>query len=118
MINPTPYEDHPHGWGTEKWIVNNEEYCGKLLCFEPLKRCSIHYHKLKRETFTLVEGAALISIGTSRDTRETEIMVPGASYEVPRGVLHQIIAGSDGCVILEISTHHEDSDSYRVEKGD
>jgi hypothetical protein len=23
----------PKGWGFEKWIVNNEEYCGKLLYF-------------------------------------------------------------------------------------
>ena len=23
----------PKGWGFEKWIVNNEQYCGKLLYF-------------------------------------------------------------------------------------
>jgi hypothetical protein len=37
----------PKGWGFEKWIVNCEEYCGKLLYFVKGKRCSWHYHELK-----------------------------------------------------------------------
>ena len=41
----------PKGWGFEKWIVNNEEYCGKLLYFAKGKRCSWHYHVLKDEVF-------------------------------------------------------------------
>ena len=43
----------PKGWGHEKWIVNTEEYCGKLLFFEEGKRCSFNYHKSKDETFYL-----------------------------------------------------------------
>ena len=35
------------GWGWERWIVNCEEYCGKLLFFEKDKKCSWHYHKIK-----------------------------------------------------------------------
>ena len=46
----------PKGWGHEKWIVNNDEYCGKLLFFEEGKRCSWHYHKIKDETFYLQSG--------------------------------------------------------------
>ena len=38
----------PKGWGHEKWIVNNEMYCGKILFMEKNKRCSWHYHKSKR----------------------------------------------------------------------
>ena len=41
----------PKGWGYEHWIVNKEDYCGKLLFFKKGKRCSWHYHKLKDETF-------------------------------------------------------------------
>ena len=43
----------PKGWGYEKWIVNTDEYCGKLLHFIKGKKCSWHYHKLKDETFYL-----------------------------------------------------------------
>ena len=46
----------PKGWGYEKWIVNNEMYCGKLLFIEKGKRCSWHYHKIKDETFYLQSG--------------------------------------------------------------
>ncbi|BCU98886.1 MAG: hypothetical protein CM15mV24_1110 [Bellamyvirus sp.] len=53
----TPEIKHvPKGWGYEKWIVNTEEYCGKLLFFNEGKRCSWHYHKLKDETFYLQSG--------------------------------------------------------------
>ena len=30
----------PKGWGYEKWIVNTDEYCGKLLHFIKGKKCS------------------------------------------------------------------------------
>ena len=45
----------PKGWGHEKWIVNNEKYCGKLLFFEKGKRCSWHYHKEKKKHFTFIQ---------------------------------------------------------------
>ena len=50
----------PKGWGYEKWIVNTEEYCGKLLFFNKGKRCSWHYHKIKDETFYLQSGSILL----------------------------------------------------------
>ena len=53
----------PKGWGYEKWIVNTEEYCGKLLFLNEGKRCSWHYHKLKDETFYLQSGKILLYYG-------------------------------------------------------
>ena len=50
----------PKGWGYEKWIVNTDEYCGKLLHFIKGKKCSWHYHILKDETFYLQEGKLLV----------------------------------------------------------
>ena len=46
-----PIKFVPKGWGYEKWIVNNEEYCGKLLFLAKGKKCSWHFHKLKDEVF-------------------------------------------------------------------
>ena len=42
----------PKGWGFEKWIVNCEQYCGKLLYIAKGKKCSWHYHNKKDEVFT------------------------------------------------------------------
>lgn len=36
------------GWGREIIFVNNDEYCGKLLCFDKGKKFSMHYHIKKK----------------------------------------------------------------------
>lgn len=46
-----PIKFVPKDWGFEKWFVNCEEYCGKLLYFAKGKRRSWHHHKLKDEVF-------------------------------------------------------------------
>ena len=48
------------GWGFEKWIVNNEKYCGKLLYLIKGKKCSWHFHKIKEETFYIQSGKILL----------------------------------------------------------
>ena len=60
----------PKGWGYEKWIVNTEDYCGKLLYFEEGKRCSFHYHKSKDETFYLQSGKILLYYGDTDNLNE------------------------------------------------
>ena len=46
----------PKGWGYEDWLVNKDEYCGKLLFIKKNKKFSWHYHKLKDETFYIHTG--------------------------------------------------------------
>ena len=58
---------HPKGWGYEKWIVNKDEYCGKLLHIIKGKKCSWHYHKSKDETFYLQEGKLLVRYSEEDD---------------------------------------------------
>ena len=109
----------PKGWGYEKWIVNNEKYCGKLLFFEKGKKCSWHYHKLKHETFYLHSGKIYLYYGFDDDfyTADRTILTPGIPVEIPRGMRHQMIAIEDS-ELYEFSTTHFESDSYRVTKGD
>jgi len=109
----------PKGWGFEKWIVNNEEYCGKLLFFHAGKRCSWHYHKLKDEVFYIQSGAVKIkfSEGDDIDKAEEIMLTTGQNFHVYRGLRHQIIAAAD-TELFEFSTQHFDEDSYRIIKGD
>ena len=55
------------------------------------------------------------------DTETTEVKVnrlyPKDIVRQRPGQPHQLEAVTDG-VVFEVSTHHEDSDSYRVLKGD
>ena len=105
-------ERHLKGWGWEDWIVNNELYCGKILHFKKRKRCSLHYHKIKDETFYIQKGEILLEVGY-----KYKYMNKGDYFRITPGNAHRITAIKT-TDILEISTHHEESDSYRIEKGD
>ena len=107
------------GWGFEKWIVNCEEYCGKLLYFVKGKRCSWHYHKLKDEVFYIQSGKVLVKFSSGDRVQDAEsiILGQGDNFHVYRGLRHQIIAIED-TELFEFSTQHFDSDSYRILKGD
>ena len=112
-------EIHPKGWGYEKWIVNNEKYCGKLLFFREGKKCSYHYHKVKDETFYLQSGQMELTYGDTDDIREakTIILRAGDKFYIYPELRHMMKALTD-CELFEFSTEHFEDDSYRVIKGD
>ena len=64
----------PKGWGYEKWIVNKEEYCGKILWFAKGKKCSWHYHKLKDEVFYIRKGKLLVAYGYDEDIKKAKTL--------------------------------------------
>ena len=119
MKTSLPMTFVPKGWGFEKWIVNNEEYCGKLLYFVKGRRCSWHYHELKDEVFYIQSGKMLVkySDDDNLDTAQELILERGDNFHVYRGLRHQMIALED-TELFEFSTQHFDSDSHRIEKGD
>ena len=107
------------GWGFEKWIVNCEEYCGKLLYFVKGKRCSWHYHELKDEVFYVQSGRILVKFSDGDDLKNANAveLCPGDNFHVYRGLRHQMIALED-TELFEFSTQHFNSDSHRILKGD
>jgi mannose-6-phosphate isomerase-like protein (cupin superfamily) len=106
------------GWGHELWIHNDEKYCGKLLFFVKGKKCSLHYHKLKHETFYVQSGKLLCTFTEAEDAQvEKVILNAGDSKEVPPGLIHQMEALED-TIMFEFSTQHFEEDSYRIVKGD
>ena len=107
------------GWGFEKWIVNCDKYCGKLLYFVKGKKCSWHYHELKDEVFYIQSGRILVKYSEQDEIEKANELVlnPGDNFHVYRGLRHRMIALED-TELFEFSTQHFDSDSYRIEKGD
>ena len=107
------------GWGYEKWIINKQEYCGKLLFFEKGKRCSWHYHLVKDEVFYLQSGRMIVKYGDGDNPELANeiILEAGQNFYVYPGLRHQMLALEDS-ELLEFSTEHFDADSYRVKKGD
>ena len=108
----------PKGWGEEIIIENNEMYCGKILVFKKGCKFSMHYHMNKDETWWVEEGKFKYTFIDTENALQSSLMLePGLVVRQYPGQPHQLEALTPGR-IFEVSTHHEDSDSYRVLPGD
>ena len=118
-LKTTLEEDHhvesvdmvPKLWGYEKWLENNDKYCCKLLSLKKGYQCSLHKHKIKDEMFFITQGHVRLEVG-----KKVMHMLPGSFVRITCGVLHRF-RGIEDSIMIEVSTHHEDSDSYRVEES-
>lgn len=96
-------------WGEEKIICNEPEYCSKYLHISPQKKCSLHYHNQKKETFFVVSGLVRLEWSDF-----DELLIAGESRTIMPTTLHRF-SSLRGATILEISTHHSDEDVVRIE---
>jgi len=118
---PIPHrgEIHEKAWGHELWIVNDEEYCGKLLVFKKDKKFSMHYHLVKKESWYVANGQfEYYWINTETAETRMTLLNEGDVVDLERGQPHQLKALTEGATIFEVSTKHYEEDSYRVVKGD
>lgn len=102
----------PKDWGAEVWKVNNELYCAKFLYLEPGFKCSLHRHIHKDETFSVLSGRCYLEFGDFKAT-----LCVGDSRRIEPGTWHRFSNDryNPMCVILEVSTHHDDNDVERKE---
>ena len=122
---PEPLQVVPKGWGEERWIHNDELYCGKILVLKRGKHCSLHYHMLKTETFYIQAGQLQMELTDleharrePRVIREQIIMNAGDALLLKPGMVHRFTGLADETLIFEFSTQHFDDDSHRIETGD
>lgn len=103
-------------WGREIWIHNSEKYCSKLLVFDDVgTHGSLHYHKLKTESWYVVSGSfkfRWVEIGTNKI--KIRIINTGDTVHIEPNVPHQLCSLHPNSVIAESSTQHFDSDTYRI----
>ena len=125
-------------WGYEIWFVNTDLYCGKKLFVRNIWSSDgkFHYHKIKDETFYVIKGIleldyydynkeiewrqSVINSPVSRLTND-EIknklvkkifLQEGMSFRIKPYTCHRFRGYKSDCTFIEVSTHHEDSDSY------
>jgi len=119
------YEPHPRkgdfyqkAWGYELWIINDEDYCGKLLVFNKDKQFSMHYHLIKKESWYVAKGEFMYRwIDTETAQVKTVNIVEVDIIDLAIGQPHQLTALTEGATIFEVSTKHYEEDSYRVIPG-
>lgn len=115
-------------WGSETHIVNNEQYCGKILNVIPNgKCCSIHYHKLKTETFHILQGKLILQLWEPLEERHelgcfrfagVQKLEVGDTITLEPWTAHRFWADVE-TKFIEFSTPDHASDSYRlVNSGD
>jgi len=113
-------------WGWEDWIINNELYCGKILFIKAGHMTSWHYHKIKDECFYVQEGELTVRHSDydcldkqgnlNLKIADLSNMKKDDSLHMPPKRRHRLIANTN-CYLFEFSTHHEDSDSIRIQEG-
>ena len=103
-------------WGEEIWTLNDKEFnlCSKLLNVNADRGFHFHSHLNKKEQFFVFRGAVKY-FEIDPETREvcSIILNVGDSIFINPATSHSILALKDS-VIIETSTFHEDSDSYRT----
>lgn len=100
-------------WGWERWIVNNEFYCGKLLFVRKDNWLSYHHHKIKDEVLYFQTGKVWFIYGQDEPPYTPLRLTKGEAFHVEPNLRHQIYAIED-TMIVEFSTQHFDEDSYRT----
>jgi oxalate decarboxylase/phosphoglucose isomerase-like protein (cupin superfamily) len=119
-IKKREYEDHNHvkkTWGHETWIENSPLYCGKILFVEKGKHSSMHFHLKKTETMLCIDGSFEMKLIDPEVGEQYSVyLVKGESLLIEPGQLHEIHGLDDVNTLIEFSTTHEDSDSYRAGK--
>lgn len=107
-------------WGGEVIFADEAEYAGKLLRFDKENaKFSMHYHMIKKETWYVLDGVFKLNlIDTKNASRRSFVMKPGDTWINLPGQPHQLECLSSHGTILEVSTHDDPEDNYRIEPGD
>ena len=122
--------DDDHSWGYQLRMVNevgtgdgDKGYCGKLMVLTNTKPGSMHYHEVKRETFVVLSGEVCVVVAHYPELEEeiedgpwesSHFLYPGDTLTLDPDTEHRMWAEVVPSVVLEVSTHDEDSDTYRV----
>jgi D-lyxose ketol-isomerase len=103
-------------WGNEVWVINTPYYCGKILTVGRDHHTSMHFHGVKHETMFCTKGSFRIDFIDPRGDVVARTLTPGESIVIPPLLPHSIHGLEDKNELIEFSTQHFDTDSYRVGK--
>jgi mannose-6-phosphate isomerase len=93
----------PKPWGREELLEKNDKYMVKRLTMLAGRKCSLQYHKEKRETIYILTGRLRIYVGENEDALIEKEYFPGDSITLKPGILHRM-EGIEDSIYLEAST--------------
>lgn len=113
FVPPTEIKFVSKRWGYERWFVNNELFCGKELFVAAGKHTSFHWHEIKEEMLYVQRGILGWIWKEPDGMVQWSKLKPGSGFYVTQGIVHQLYAVEGDVTIIETSSQHFDSDSYR-----
>ena len=106
------------GWGNELIFADEKDYCGKLLNFKTGKKFSMHFHSIKDETWYVLSGKFKVNVIETNNAKSYSVeLVKGNVWRNAPLVPHQVECLEEGSIV-EVSTHDDPNDNYRVQPGD
>lgn len=99
-------------WGYYLSLYHDDKINIKIIEVIANQRLSLQFHKNREENWLLAEGTAFCEIGDNG----IQEMKSGISYNIPKGVIHRLSGGAQGCRIIEFSTgEFSEEDIIRIE---
>lgn len=111
MLLPIRRVEKP--WGYELIFAHTDRYVGKILHVNPGQALSLQYHEIKDETLYMNEGEVELLVEEDGEL-VNRMLRAGDSYRIIPFTRHRMIAGANGCDIIEVSTPELD-DVVRLE---
>jgi mannose-6-phosphate isomerase-like protein (cupin superfamily) len=109
----------PKKWGYEEIIINNIDFCSKILHYNRVGSISsFHLHPIKKELFKIINGSFEFSYKDDNGNTQIKILKIGDIVYIPNYEPHRLKSLEDNSEVLEISTNHNDCDIVRIEPGD
>ena len=90
-------------WGYEKIIEINKKYLLKKLFMKKNHRCSLQFHKKKKETIYILSGKLRIYLGKNKNKLNSKIYKSGNNITIKPKIIHRMKAITN-CLYLEAST--------------
>jgi len=90
-------------WGYELVFAHTDRYVGKILHVDAGHALSLQYHERKDETLYLSAGSLEFQVEEDGQMITHELRL-GEAYHIPPFTRHRMIAGPDGCDLIEVST--------------
>ena len=100
-------------WGYELIFAHTDRYVGKILHVDAGEALSLQLHREKDETLYLLSGEYDLEV-EENGAMTQHSMRPGDAYRIAPNTRHRMVAGPEGCDILEVSTPELD-DVVRLE---
>jgi mannose-6-phosphate isomerase len=101
-------------WGHELIWAHADAYVGKMLVVKAGESLSLQFHRVKDESWYVLEGRAKLELGAAGDAvLKSEMIGAGDCFHFKPGTVHRVTAVED-TTIIEASTPHLD-DVVRLE---